>query len=277
MASCNFRLMAMPACASLLLAACTGLGDQTYAYKLYPGSPRASSEIAARQSPEDLLAIGQFPLESPMQVHDCAPSGIGVSRFRALLAAFAFPLLTTGCLMVPYTPPASTEHVCMPIPDPERLRLSVGPRRFLEAAAKEITEIDRRFQWVGPDTKNLIEPLDADFLVLIVQPETITVDQKGAMGPTPLGFLGLSMSKRSTSYWAAVIDTRRMELVEHMTSESVGNDTVVGFGGVIGVMSFPEASAHKESIRQIANAMAASRPSGAVRFVLLTVESIPVS
>jgi hypothetical protein len=42
----DLRVMAMSACTSVLLAACTGLSDRTYAYKLYPGSPRPSSEIA---------------------------------------------------------------------------------------------------------------------------------------------------------------------------------------------------------------------------------------
>jgi hypothetical protein len=31
-------VVAMSACTSLLLAACTGLSDRTYAYKLYPGT-----------------------------------------------------------------------------------------------------------------------------------------------------------------------------------------------------------------------------------------------
>lgn len=49
MANRHIRVLAIPACASLLLAACTGISDKTYAYKLYPGPPRASSEIAIVQ------------------------------------------------------------------------------------------------------------------------------------------------------------------------------------------------------------------------------------
>lgn len=227
-----------------------------------------------------------------MQVHNCTLSGIGVSRCGPVLAALAFALFMTGCVIVPYSPPASTEHAFTAIPDPERLRLSIGPRRFLEKAAEDIVEIDQRFQLVDgqtfidtasptseltlarllePGARSLIEPLDTDYLVLIGRPETIAFDKEE-------GFPVVRYNKLSTSYWAAVIDTRRMQLIRQLTSESVGVESE-GWGGPIvwGVFADTEGSALKESLRQIADAMAASTPSGAVRFVLLAVESIPVS
>jgi hypothetical protein len=222
-----------------------------------------------------------------MQVHDSTLSGSVVSICRAVLAALAIAALTTGCVFVPYKPPASTEHAYTAIPNPERLLLSVGPRQYLEIAAKEIVEIDQRFQLVDgqafidmvspstaltlarllePGAIRLAETMDTDYLVLIGRPETIAFDEKE-------GFPVVRYNKLSTSHWAAVVDTRRMQLIRQLTSKSVGVESE-GWGGPIvwGVFADTEGSALEELLPQIAGVLGESKPTGTVRFVLLAVD-----
>lgn len=206
-----------------------------------------------------------------------------------VLATLALVGLLGSCVMVPYQPPASTTYDDAPIANSERLVLSVGPRSLLETSAEELLKIDDRFQLVDgqtfidtaspkteltlarllePDANRLIEPLDTDYLILIGQPETIAFDEKQ-------GFPVVRYNKLSTSIWAAVIDTRRMQLIRQLTSESSGVESE-GWGGPIvwGVFANTKASSWTETHRQIADVLAASKPVGTVRLALLAVEKI---
>lgn len=202
-------------------------------------------------------------------------------------ATLALVALLGSCVMVPYQPSASTTYDDAPIANKERLVLSVGPRSLLESSAEELLNIDDRFELVDgqtfidtaspmteltlalllePGAKRLIEPLDTDYLILIGQPETIAFDKKE-------GFLVARYNKLTTSIWAAVIDTRRMQLIRQLTSESSGVESE-GWGGPIvwGVFANTSASTWKETHRQIADVLAASKPAGTVRLALLAVE-----
>jgi hypothetical protein len=151
-------------------------------------------------------------------------------------------LLLGGCVIVPYQPPAETKLEVTEVPNPERVRLTIGPGNFLKKLAKETLKLDHRLTQV--DTRSFIDtaapggeltlaglldpamrarvaPLQVDYLVVLGQPKDETLSKKGEMVFYG-GFYGLRKSKDSTTNWAAVIDLRELRLVEQLTSNSTG-------------------------------------------------------
>lgn len=204
----------------------------------------------------------------------------------------AFP---AGCVIIPYRPSAETVHDRAEIANPERLRLSVGPRTFLDEMAKAVSKADERVRPVDgqtfidtasptqdltlaqlkdPATRTLVEPLNLDFVVLFAEPVDKQIDGKGEV-VFYLGFFGLAEAKGSTTYWTAVLDAKTLTLVEQLTSESVGTDAGVGLFYGLFVVSDTSGSARKDAVRHIVETMATKRPTGALRVAFLAVEPIP--
>jgi hypothetical protein len=216
---------------------------------------------------------------------------------RARIAGIVLALASSlaGCVVIPYQPPAETSHDIAAIANPERLRLSVGPRQFLEKMARDVLRENERLQQVDgqtfidtaspeqeltlarllePSTRGLIGPLGADYLVLLGQPTDKSLKSKGGM-LLHLGFFGATEQKSSTAYWAAVIDARRLQVLEQLTSEATGTDVGVGLFYGLFVVSDTAGSARKNAIREIAGAIASAKPTGRVGVAFLAVEPIP--
>jgi hypothetical protein len=215
-------------------------------------------------------------------------------RHALVWLATILAAIPTGCVIIPYRPSAETVHDRAEIANPESLRLSVGPRVFLDEMAKAVSKADPRVQAVDgqtfidtasptqdltlaglkePATKTLIQPLQLDFVVLFAQPVDKQIDAKGGM-LFYLGFFGLGKGKTSTTYWTAVLDAKTLTLVEQLRSESVGTDAGIGLFYGLFVVSDTSGSAQTDAVRHIVETMAATRPAGPLRVAFLAVEPI---
>jgi hypothetical protein len=218
---------------------------------------------------------------------------------RPAVIALALMLATfvAGCVIIPYRPPAETASDRAEIANPESVRLSVGPRQFLEEMAKAVSKADQRVQLVDgqtfidtasptgdltlarlqdPATKSLIQPLQLDYVVLFAEPVDQKIDGKGGM-IFYLGFFGAGQGKGSTTYWAAVLDAGTLKLVEQLSSKSTGTDTAVGLFYGLFVVADTGGSARNDVVRHILATMAAGHPNGPVRVAFLAVEPIPTA
>jgi hypothetical protein len=210
----------------------------------------------------------------------------------ALLACFI-----ASCVIIPYRPAAETRHDQAAIANPGQLRLTVGPRVFLSDMMKAVSEEDRRVQPVDgqtfidtasptgdltlarlqdPATRELIAPLQLDYIVLLAAPADKVIDDKGGY-VFYLGFFGLGKTREATTYWAAVLDARQLQLVEQLESESVGTDAGVGLFYGLFVVSDTSGSARKDVVRHIVETIATARPTGPVRVAFTAVEPIPTA
>jgi len=219
---------------------------------------------------------------------------------RALAApGFAWLLasVVASCVVIPYRPDAETQHDRAAIAAPERLRVSVGPRNFLDEMAKAVSKADSRVQPVDgqtfidtaspardltlarlqdPATLELIKPLQLDYVVLLAEPADKVIDASGDM-LFILGFFGLGKVQGSTTYWATVLDARTLTLVDQLTSRSVGTDAGIGLVYGLFVLSDTSGSARKDLVSHLVETMATARPSGPLRVAFLAVEPIPTA
>jgi hypothetical protein len=223
-----------------------------------------------------------------------APAAQGAWPLRRVVVAVGFLLTLSlaSCVVIPYRTGSETKHDLSEIANPERVRLTVGPRQFLDHMAKEVQKEDKRLQRVDgqtfidtaspeqeltlarlldPSTRALIEPLHVDYLVVFGEPKDATLESKGGM-TFYMGFVGLAKSKTSTSYWAAVIDVQQLQLVEQLTSEAVGTDAGIGLFYGLFVVSDTGGSAQRAVIRHIVDTIARVKPTGPVRVVFLADE-----
>ncbi len=227
-------------------------------------------------------------------------SALSIHSLCRLIASIALGLtiFLAGCLVVPYRPTAEpTKHDLSEIPNPERIRLSVSPRVFLEKMAKDVLNQDKRLQQVDgqtfidtaspeqeltlarlmdPATQTRIEPLKADYLVLLGERKDVNLKQAGGMF-IYIGFYGLGKSKKSTTYWAAVIDLRKLQLVEQLTSQAMGTDAGAGLFYGLFVVSDTNGSARNDVTRHIVETIVGAQPAGPIRVVFVSDEPIPTA
>jgi hypothetical protein len=215
---------------------------------------------------------------------------------RALVAVSILGLaqLLAGCVIVPYKPKAETHQDLSAIANPERIRLTAGPRRFLEKMAQAVLKENPRLQQIDgqafidaasptqeltlarllePSTRALIAPIEVDYLVLLGQPVDRTLKKKGDV-ILYLGFFGATRQESSSSYWAAVIDARQLQVLGQLTSESRGTDSGVGLFYGLFIVSDTSGSARDNAVRQVAATLASARPSGPARVAFVAVEPI---
>jgi hypothetical protein len=216
-------------------------------------------------------------------------------RHRYATLTLPVALLVAGCVIIPYRPGAETRHDQAAIANPGQLRLSVGPREFLEDMTEAVSKQDRRVEPVDgqtfidtaspageltlarlldPTTRDLIAPLQLDYVVLLAEPASKIIDDKGGY-VFYLGFFGLGKTRESTTYWAAVFDARQLQMIEQLNSESVGTDAGIGLFYGLFVVSDTSGSARKDVVRHIVETIATARPTGPVRVVFTAVEPIP--
>ena len=132
-------------------------------------------------------AAGVGRLTARIRAHSVA---CGIAPVAVLL--FGLAVLLSGCVMIPYQPESETKHDLADVPNPEQIRLSVGPRKSLEEMGEDLRDEDVRIEFINgqtfidtaapdgdlslarlldPATRALIEPLQADYLVLFGEPE----------------------------------------------------------------------------------------------------------
>jgi hypothetical protein len=200
----------------------------------------------------------------------------------------------TGCVIVPYRPAAETHQELSAIANPDRIRLTVGPHQFLAKMAHAVLRENPRLQQVDgqalidsasptqeltlarlldPSTRALIAPLDLDYLVLLGQPVDRTLKKTGDV-ILYLGFFGATRQESSSTYWAAVIDARQLQVLGQLTSESRGTDSGVGLFYGLFIVSDTSGSARDNAARQVAATLAGARPSGPARVAFVAVEPI---
>jgi hypothetical protein len=205
----------------------------------------------------------------------------------------AAALWVAACVIIPYRPASETERDLSQAPHPERVVLSVGRRTFLDAAAKAVAKEERRIQRVdgqafidaaSPDqpltlarlldaaTAPLIAPLDADYLVLFADPEEVTKSWGDMM--FYLGFVGLEKDTTTTTFRALVIDLRKLEAVEQLTTRSTGTSAGIGAFYGLFVVGDTSSAARAGVVRHIAQSIAAAQPIGTVRVVFLSSEPL---
>jgi len=218
-------------------------------------------------------------------------------RWVVCAVVLSLTVSLSGCIAIPYKTASETKHDLSQVPNPELVRLSVGPRHDLEEMAEAVLKQDKRLQQVDgqtfidaaapeqeltlarllePATYALIEPLQVDYLVVFSEPEDETLGHVGGFIP----FLGIGGSTASTSAWAAVIDMRQQRLVEQLQSKSVGKSggVIYGFYG-LALEADTKGGAQRGLARRVAETIANERPAGSapevVRVVFLANERIP--
>lgn len=219
----------------------------------------------------------------------CAPGNL----LLAVTILAVVPALS-GCVIVPYRPAAETHQDFSAIANPDRIRLTIGPRRFLAKMAHAVLEENPRLQQVDaqvfidsasptreltlarlldPSTRSLFAPLDLDYLVLFGQPVDRTLQKQGDV-ILYLGFFGATRQQSSSTCWAAVIDARQWQVLGQLTSESKGTDSGVGLFYGLFIVSDTSGSARDNAARQVAATLGRARPSGPARVAFVAVEPI---
>lgn len=217
--------------------------------------------------------------------------GWGRAPRCGLLAALA---VLGGCVIIPYTPPSETQHERVEVANPDQVVLSVGPRTFLGKMADELRDEVSRVELLDgqafidtaapeggltlallsqPAARERIAALGADYLILLGEPGDELLKSWGEVVPY-LGFYGAAKTTASTRYWAALIDLQTMQLVEQLTTTATGTDAGVGLFYGIFVVSDTGGSAQKGVVRNLAQALAAGKPDGPIRVVMLARERL---
>jgi len=215
-------------------------------------------------------------------------------RVGALLV-LVVALVASGCLIIPYRPPAVTQHEETGATPDEFLRITATPAKHLEKIAKAVLNKNPRLQridgksylekvWPGtdltlsrllsPTNPPPLAPLSADYLVILGAPSKTILKQQGDMG-VYIGFAGAKRTKGSTSYRAWVVDLRELRLMDQFTAESTGNDVGVGLFYGLFIVSDTNGSARKELVRQLGAQLEQLRPTGSVRVVFLSDGTVP--
>ena len=216
---------------------------------------------------------------------------------RWIVLAYGLAMLPAACVIIPYKPSSETKHDLSEVANPGRIRLTVGSRNFLDDMAKDVLEQDKRLQRVDgqtfidtasptqeltlarlldPSTRALIEPLQVDYLVVFGEPKDATLETFGDV-IAYTGFFGLAKNKTSTTVWAAVIDVKQLQVVEQLTSQSVGTDAGVGLFYGLFVHGDTKGSAKKGAVRHVVETIAGVKPTGPVSVVFLADEPIPTA
>jgi TPR repeat protein len=199
-----------------------------------------------------------------------------------------------GCVIIPYTPPSETQHARAEVANPDQVVLSVGPRKFLGKMADALRDEVSRVEFLDgqtfidtaapeggltlallsqPAARERIAALGADYLILLGEPEDELLKSWGGVVPY-IGFYGAAKTTASTRYWAALIDLQTMQLVEQLTTTATGTDAGLGLFYGIFVVSDTGGSAQKGVVRDLAQALAAGRPDGPIRVVMLARERL---
>jgi len=203
-----------------------------------------------------------------------------------LSAAVSLATSLTGCVI--YKPAAETTHVPSDSLDAERIRLSVGPRRYLETIAHLTMKQDKRLQQVDgqtfldaaspdrpltlarlldPQTTPLITALKADYLVLLAEPEFLA---------SRLELLVASETSRAAAAWVALVDLRSLRVIEQTQSRAAGRDYSLAYPP-FWVLSDTNSSATLDLVRNVVAKIASERPMGTVGLVFLADEPIPTA
>ena len=223
-----------------------------------------------------------------MQAMECR---IMIARCVALLLLL---LVISGCVILPYRPHADTTHETTDLPEPERLRLTIGPRTLLEDLAKDVSKKNKRIEsadaqsfidaaspdaeltlarLLEPTARARIEPLGLDYLVVVGEPKEVNLYKKGGMA-FYIGFLGLAISKDKATIQATIFDLHKLQLLEKMTSTSTGTSASAGAFYALFIVSDPKGAARKDLIAQLAMTLSKEHPEGPVRVVFLAAEII---
>jgi hypothetical protein len=212
----------------------------------------------------------------------------------AALAAGAWVLLASACVIVPYTPKSSVVHRPAQIDAPEQVLVSIGPRRFLDQASESLVAADRRVELVDrvlfrdtafPDggwtlqelleeqARGRITTLGVDYAVLLGPMQSETVDSKGEI-MVYIGLWGYTKSDERAALSAAIIDLRSSAIIDFVALEAAGSEGAAGlFYGVVWYPRF-DASIMKGMGRHVAATLVAARPEGPIRTVVVAAESL---
>jgi len=200
-------------------------------------------------------------------------------------------LCLAACVVIPYRPASETKHDLSQVPHPEQVVLGVGRRTFLDDAAKAVMKEEKRIQRIDgqtfidaaspdqpltlahlldPATRAAIAPLDVDYLVVFADPEQATKSWGDMM--FYMGFVGLQKETTTTTFRAVVVDLKRLEAVEQLTTQSTGTNAGIGAFYGLFVVGDTSAAARTGVVRHVAQSIAAARPTGTVRVVFLSSE-----
>jgi hypothetical protein len=205
-----------------------------------------------------------------------------------------FSLCLGSCVIIPYQPEAETRQTPAEVPNPELVRLSVGPRELLKEVGKDLHKADARIEVVDgqsfldaaapageltlaslldPATAPRIEALAVDYLVLVGKPETRELSSRGGMFPF-LGFWGLQQVKSTTTCRAVLVDLRQLRLLEETTSTATGTDSMAGWFYGLFIVSDTGGGAQEGLVHDVVGVIAAAQPAGPVRVVLAAAEVV---
>jgi hypothetical protein len=212
----------------------------------------------------------------------------------AALAAGAWILLASACVIVPYTPKASAEHSAAQVRAPEQVIVSIGPRRFLDKASESIGSAARRVELVdrlsfrdaafpeggwtlqellGEPARERLSGLGLDYAVLLGPMATETIDSKGA-AMLYIGLFGYAKTDERATLSAVVIDLHSSAIIDFIEVKAEGSSGAAGLVyGVIWEPSF-DASIMKGMGRHVAGTLVAAKPEGPIRTVVVAAESL---
>lgn len=218
------------------------------------------------------------------------------NRCGATLALLlcAIGALLYGCalypLPVPYTPESQTQRDLSAVPNPDHIRLSVGPRSFLEQMGKGLRGKEERIELLdgqtfidtaAPDgdltlarlldaaSGPLIEPLHADYLVLISEPRLETIRDISITA----ALRGFATGTQSSVAWGVVVDLQGLKMADRLTTTSSGTFAVALWGSIF-VTPFTDNAAREGLIRNLAQTLTAGKPQGRLRVALLAAETL---
>ncbi|MFO1399809.1 MAG: hypothetical protein U1F06_05895 [Steroidobacteraceae bacterium] len=217
--------------------------------------------------------------------------------WRRIATCLVAAALLQACVIVPYRPAATTRVDPAAIADAGRLALGGGPEGFAKSLARDVRAHMAALQpadgrafldavapgrelvlagLLDPAMRPRIEPLGVDYLVLFGAPVNRTISRQGDM-VLGLGFVGALRERHATSWWTAVIDLHRLEVLGQSVSESRGTTAAVGAFYGLFIAGDTDASARDDAVRTIAAILGRAHPTGTAHVAFLAVEPIPTA
>jgi len=209
-----------------------------------------------------------------------------------LLIAFGFGVLCS-CVAIPYTPDTEIARLNGKVPDPSAVKLTIGPRLFLEEMGEKLVIRDKRIQIVpGLEFRDSVFPAGNWTLSTLLATETheriseTQVNYLIAFGPmryeedksdnamwAGVGFWGVYDVEGKAEISIVVVDLEKSCVVDLLLAECKASFR--GIGWFYGAFTVPrhEHSIAEELADELVQILKAARPEETIRIVLMAAES----
>lgn len=215
-----------------------------------------------------------------------------LSIYIRLLITISTSILVS-CIMIPYTPNSDIVELEGKISNDSPLSLTIGPRRFLEEMANEMTEREQRIEilpalqfrdtvfptgnWTfaslfSPESRERIKDTAAEYLIIFGS-MNYTEDDSHDWMDRSIGFWGIANIESERNISAVIIDLEQSCFLVSFTVECEASTR--GIGWFFGFFIVPET--RRSVVNSLADGLVKNlvdvKTTGTIRVVLMAAES----